>query len=122
MSDSKTKIEQILNLIAELKTDHKGTLSIVCENGCDEAIITGSTEGYLNLAETLLKNVATLKFGASYGLDEPEFESKNGDEILISYDIKDHFNEFGDVFPVSLYITNKEDKVEALTKSISSRF
>ena len=120
MLSDKDILSKALDLLKKMKLQNN-ECSIYVETGFDESIFVGTKDSYIKFAIFLLE-IANANINIENKDKDIDYEiDKIGNiDCYSSGDLKKYFDEYADVFPVSLYVVNNDDDKQKLYKHLKT--
>ena len=119
MKSKRDKIQFVLEFLQDLPTEEISTAILAPDGNYEEAILIGTQDSYIRMAIKLLR-IAQIGINANSVSFECEEDEIDGRTYLYSNEIKEVFDEFGDVWPVCSYIAKDVDEMQKLKMHFES--
>jgi hypothetical protein len=119
MKSKNDKIQSAVEFLQDLPADEVLPAFFAPDGSYEESVLIGTGDSYIRMAIKLLK-IAQAGLSAdsrSLGCDEDDIDGKS---YLYTNEIKEVFDEFGDVWPVCAYIAKDADEMQKLKKYFES--
>lgn len=119
MKNKDDKIQFVVELLQDLSIEEISSAILAPDGNYEESILIGTQDSYIRMAIKLLK-IAQAGVGANSTSLECYEDDINGRGYLYTNEIKEVFDEFGDVWPVCSYIVKNFDEMQKLKKHFES--
>jgi hypothetical protein len=119
MKSKSDKIQFAVEFLQDLPTEEISSAILAPDGSYEESVLIGTRDSYIRMAIKLLKiaQAGASANSTSLECDEDEIDGRN---YLYTNEIKEVFDEFGDVWPICLYIAKDVDEMQMLKKHFES--
>lgn len=119
MKNMNDKIQFAIELLQDLPTDKISSVILTPGGNSKESVLIGTQDSYVRMAIKLLK-IALIDISEKSTSLEYDEDDIDGRCYLYTNEIKEVFNEFGDVWPICSYIIKDADEMQKLKKYFES--